>query len=116
MKKILAVITIGIILVGCNEQEDMTNVFSPGAKRTEYANQCKASCVINDLQYWDEIIAPEDTASMLGLIGDTLRTYVYRLEDGREGLMEKVDFDTLIAGDVLPHCNVIEAEGSCPQY
>jgi len=53
---------------------------------------------------------------IIGLIGDTLRTYYYRLEDGREGILDQAEYDTLIVGDILEKCEVKEAIGSCPVY
>ncbi len=113
MKQIAAILTFGLLLIGCNQ--DMTNVFAPSEPKP-VANQCKASCVISDITPWDVIIAPEDTAMIIGLIGDTLRTYYYRLEDGREGILDKEDYDTLSVGDVFEKCSVVEAVGACPVY
>ena len=113
MKNFIALFALALLFAGCTQE--LTNVFSPDSN-SEVPNQCKASCVIADLQTWDEIIAPEDTAMIAGLIGDTLRTYLYRLEDGREGSVFKEEYELLKVGDNLGKCELEEAIGSCPNY
>ncbi len=112
MKNIIVLIIFASFFVGCIQQMDY--VFT--IPNEEPNTQCKSSCVINQLGSHDIIIPAKDTAFISGLIGDTLRTYVYHLEDGRDGTLDKDEFDSLSVGDVLESCTRKEAVGSCPDY
>lgn len=115
MNKIFPAFILSFILMGCGSM-DSTNVFSPTGRPETVQSQCKPSCVISDLTAWGEDISPEDAKFFSDVIDGKLWFYIYRLNDGREGYLDKETFDSLSVGDLLPRCSVINAEGSCPVY